>query len=72
MSTESIGAPQARSRERSRLAPGRVGPEPIPRRRRSASWSCTVMVAPLVLGILASLKSTGEAAAQPPTYFPTR
>jgi multiple sugar transport system permease protein len=31
---------------------------------------CTVMAAPVVLTILASLKTTAEAAAQPPTYFP--
>jgi multiple sugar transport system permease protein len=32
---------------------------------------CTVMLLPLVLTVLASLKSTAEAAAAPPTYFPT-
>jgi multiple sugar transport system permease protein len=33
---------------------------------------CTVMLMPLVLSILASLKSTQEAAAVPPTYIPGR
>lgn len=32
---------------------------------------CTVMLTPLVLSILASLKSTAEAAALPPTYIPS-
>jgi multiple sugar transport system permease protein len=32
---------------------------------------CTIMLTPLVLTILASFKSTAEAAAQPPTYLPT-
>ena len=32
---------------------------------------CTVMLLPLVLSILASLKSTQEAAASPPIYLPT-
>lgn len=32
---------------------------------------CTVMLAPLVLSILASVKSTQEAAATPPTYIPS-
>jgi multiple sugar transport system permease protein len=32
---------------------------------------CTVMVLPLVLSILASLKTTAEAAAVPPTYVPS-
>ena len=31
---------------------------------------CTIMLLPLVASILASLKSTAEAAAVPPTYFP--
>lgn len=31
---------------------------------------CAVMLAPLVLSVLASLKPTAEAAAAPPTYFP--
>jgi multiple sugar transport system permease protein len=31
---------------------------------------CTIMLTPLVLSILASLKSTAEAAALPPTYIP--
>jgi multiple sugar transport system permease protein len=31
---------------------------------------CTVMVLPLVMSVLASLKPTVEAAASPPTYFP--
>jgi multiple sugar transport system permease protein len=31
---------------------------------------CTVMLLPLVASVLASLKSTAEAAAVPPTYFP--
>ena len=31
---------------------------------------CALMVAPVVLSILASVKTTAEAAAQPPTYFP--
>ena len=31
---------------------------------------CTVMLLPLVASVLASLKSTVEAAAVPPTYFP--
>ncbi len=70
MSTESIGASQARSRERSRLS--RVGSG---RTKYLAAAICivvcTVMLAPLVLGILASLKTTGEAAAQPPTYLPS-
>lgn len=33
---------------------------------------CTIMLLPLVLSILASLKSTQEAAAVPPTYIPGR
>jgi multiple sugar transport system permease protein len=32
---------------------------------------CTIMLTPLVLSILASLKSTAEAAALPPTYIPS-
>jgi multiple sugar transport system permease protein len=32
---------------------------------------CTLMLTPLVLSILASLKSTAEAAALPPTYIPS-
>ncbi|MEX1170674.1 MAG: carbohydrate ABC transporter permease [Chloroflexota bacterium] len=32
---------------------------------------CTVMLTPLVLSILASVKSTAEAAAVPPTYIPS-
>jgi multiple sugar transport system permease protein len=70
VSTESMGASRARSRERSRLT--RVGSG---RTRYLAAAICivvcTVMLAPLVLGILASLKTTGEAAAQPPTYLPS-
>ena len=31
---------------------------------------CTVMLLPLVASVLASLKTTAEAAAVPPTYFP--
>jgi multiple sugar transport system permease protein len=31
---------------------------------------CTIMLLPLVASVLASLKSTAEAAAVPPTYFP--
>ena len=31
---------------------------------------CVIMLAPLVLSVMASLKSTVEAAAIPPTYFP--
>jgi multiple sugar transport system permease protein len=31
---------------------------------------CTVMVLPIVVSVLASLKTTGEAAAAPPTYIP--
>ncbi|RYE60841.1 MAG: hypothetical protein EOP20_01365, partial [Hyphomicrobiales bacterium] len=31
---------------------------------------CVVMLAPLVASVLASVKSTQEAAAVPPTYFP--
>ena len=31
---------------------------------------CAFMVAPIVLSVLASVKTTGEAAAVPPTYFP--
>lgn len=31
---------------------------------------CTLMLAPLVLSVLASVKSTSEAAATPPTYIP--
>ena len=31
---------------------------------------CTVMLLPLVASVLASLKTTVEAAAVPPTYFP--
>jgi ABC-type Fe3+ transport system permease subunit len=31
---------------------------------------CAIMLAPLVLSVMASLKSTVEAAAIPPTYFP--
>lgn len=33
---------------------------------------CTVMVMPIVLSVAASLKTTSEAAAAPPTYFPTQ
>ena len=33
---------------------------------------CAVMVTPVVLSIAASLKTTAEAAAQPPTYFPSQ
>jgi multiple sugar transport system permease protein len=32
---------------------------------------CTIMLTPLVLSILASVKSTAEAAASPPTYLPS-
>lgn len=32
--------------------------------------TCTIMLLPLVASVLASLKSTAEAAAVPPTYFP--
>ena len=32
---------------------------------------CAVMVMPIILTVAASFKSTAEAAAQPPTYFPT-
>ena len=69
MSTESLEAPQARTRT------GRPGVRIFSGRNRYLVGALclvviTVMVAPLVLGILASLKSTGEAAAQPPTYFP--
>ena len=31
---------------------------------------CTVMLLPLVMSVLASLKPTAEAAASPPTYLP--
>ncbi|HZM77455.1 MAG TPA: carbohydrate ABC transporter permease [Candidatus Limnocylindrales bacterium] len=31
---------------------------------------CTIMIMPLVMSVLASLKPTAEAAATPPTYFP--
>jgi len=31
---------------------------------------CTIMIMPLVMSVLASLKPTAEAAASPPTYFP--
>jgi multiple sugar transport system permease protein len=31
---------------------------------------CTIMLSPLVASVLSSLKSTAEAAAMPPTYFP--
>jgi len=31
---------------------------------------CTIMLMPLVMSVLASLKATAEAAASPPTYFP--
>ncbi len=69
MSTETIEAPRARSRSGGPLA---------------RAWSgrgkylvgaicivvCTVMLTPIVLAILASVKTTAEAAAQPPTYLP--
>ncbi|HWL49755.1 MAG TPA: carbohydrate ABC transporter permease, partial [Acidimicrobiia bacterium] len=32
--------------------------------------ACLVMITPIVLSVLASLKSTAEAAAVPPTYYP--
>lgn len=32
---------------------------------------CTIMVLPIVMSVLSSLKTTREAAAQPPTYFPS-
>jgi multiple sugar transport system permease protein len=32
---------------------------------------CAVMVTPVILSVAASLKTTAEAAAQPPTYFPS-
>ena len=70
MSTESIDATQARSREPAGWLRVVVGPEPSTSSAALCLVVCTVMVAPLVLGILASLKSTGEAAAQPPTYLP--
>jgi multiple sugar transport system permease protein len=69
MSTESLEAPQARTRAGRPLVRIFSG-----RNRYLVGALClvviTVMLAPMVLGILASLKSTGEAAAQPPTYFP--
>jgi multiple sugar transport system permease protein len=69
MSTETLEAAQPRADTRS---------------LRSRAWSgrnkylvgalclaiCAVMVAPVVFSILASVKTTAEAAAQPPTYFP--
>jgi multiple sugar transport system permease protein len=69
MSSESLEAPQARTRA------GRPGVRSLSGRNRYLVGALclvviTVMLAPMVLGILASLKSTGEAAAQPPTYFP--
>jgi multiple sugar transport system permease protein len=33
---------------------------------------CAIMIVPLVLTVLASFKTTGEAALQPPTYLPTK
>ena len=72
MSSESVGAAgttRARSREGSRLTRLASG-----RNRYLVAalcvFLCALMVAPLVLTVLASLKTTAEAAAQPPTYFP--
>ncbi|HTV71115.1 MAG TPA: carbohydrate ABC transporter permease [Rhizobiaceae bacterium] len=59
-------APAAASRSRLRTAQGR--------RRYLVSAICialsTVMLLPLLASVLASLKSTQEAAALPPTYYP--
>lgn len=69
----SIGFAEATtSVERMRALPARVWPG----RSRYLAGAiclalCTVMVLPLFLSVMASVKSTREAAAVPPTYLPT-
>ncbi len=72
MSTESVGASgTTRTRPRESSGLGRM----VSGRNRYlvaalCLFLCALMVAPLVLTVAASLKTTAEAAAQPPTYFP--
>src|SRR4051794_25190055 len=61
-------------------APRPIGRRSVPRRLRSARGAyllgaacivlSTLMVMPIVVSVLASLKTTAEAAAVPPTYVP--
>jgi len=62
-------------------APAEVAPRRVPVGRSARSRTpylvgaicaaiCAVMIAPLAVSVMASLKTTAEAAALPPTYFP--
>jgi multiple sugar transport system permease protein len=70
MSAESVAAPEGLAA--ARRLPGRA----FAGRNRYLTGAvcvaiCAVMIVPLALTILASFKSTAEAALTPPTYFPT-
>ena len=57
-------------RSRTVAARSRPSAGPATCSARCASRICTVMLLPLVMSVLASVKPTAEAAASPPTYLP--
>jgi multiple sugar transport system permease protein len=71
MTTDSVARPPALLGRR-RLVARAIGG----RRRYLVAAACVaisaLMVMPIVLSVLASVKTTGEAAAVPPTYFPSQ